>query len=82
MSSVWLAFFYGIKMFQYMPLHWGQVKGSDVLVVGAGTYRGKVLANRSCVAGMEQQFFVMRIPATTNHKNAEIKNVQYDIDNS
>ncbi len=50
-------------MNQLMYLHWGQVKGSDVLVVGVGTYRGKILANRSCVGAMEQPFFVMRIPS-------------------
>ena len=60
---------------QYSPLHWGQVKGATVLVVGAGTYRGKVLANRSCVAAMEDQYFIIRIPATSNHKDREIINV-------
>jgi len=62
-------------MFQYMPLHWGQVKGSDVFAVGIGTYRGKVLANRSCVAAMEQSIFIIRIPATSNHKDREAINV-------
>ena len=62
-------------MFQYMPLHWGQVKGATVLVVGAGTYRGKVLANRNCVAEMEDQFFIVRIPASSNLKDREANNV-------
>lgn len=52
-------------MFQYLPLHWGQVKGSNVFVVGTGTYRGKITRNRSCVGAMEDQFFIIKVPADT-----------------
>ena len=55
-------------MFQYMPLHWGQVKGASVFVVGAGTYRGRVRANRNCVATMEEPVFIIKIPADNPEK--------------
>jgi len=49
-------------MFQLMPLHWGVVKGANVFVVGLGTYRGKITRSRNCVAAMEEQYFVIKMP--------------------
>lgn len=51
-----------------MALHWGQVKGANVFVVGAGTYRGRVRANRNCVAAMEEPIFIIKIPADNPEK--------------
>lgn len=52
-------------MFQLLYLHWGQVKGSNVFVVGAGTYRGRITRSRSCVAAMAEPFFIVKIPASS-----------------
>lgn len=65
-------------MFQYMPLHWGQVKGSNVFVVGSGTYRGRITRSRSCVAGAEQveRLIIFKMPSDEKNfiNHSELKN--------
>lgn len=64
-------------MYQLLYLHWGQIKGPDVLVVGTGTYRGKITRNRSCVAAMEEPYFIMKIPGSS-FVNSQKEEKKYD----
>jgi len=61
-------------MFQLMPLHWGQVKGPSVFVVGVGTYRGRLTRSRSCVAAMAEPNFIIKIPASSLNDSQKKEN--------
>lgn len=52
-----------------MPLHWGQIQGSNIFAVGFGTYRGKLFPRRRCIGAIDndQNFVFIQMPIEENH---------------